>query len=347
MATNNTTNETPREGALYPLPSRDEERRASKTLLLAMSIIIVAVAVIAIIGFFFLNKPDNLLEGQVEGSSVRISGKLAGRVYDIYVKEGDTVHLGDTLVHIHSSLVENQLSQAEAMQQVAQATDSKVDAGTRSQIIQSAKDLVAQADAAVGIAQKTYDRVNNLYNEGVTTAQKRDEAKAALDAAIAGRDAAQSQYQLALAGAQQQDKQAAAASVRAGGVGMVKSVLEDSYLIAPCDGTVDQIFPEQGELVAMGAPIMNILKNDRYVIFNVREQVLKDLTMGKEVTVRIPALDKDVKARIYYIRDKGSYATWHATKATGDWDSRTFEIKARPVQDVPGLRPGMTALFKE
>ena len=128
---------------------------------------------------------------------------------------------------------------------------------------------------------------------------------------------------------------------------MVKSVLEDSYLIAPCDGTVDQIFPEQGELVAMGAPIMNILKNDRYVIFNVREQVLKDLTMGKEVTVRIPALDKDVKARIYYIRDKGSYATWHATKATGDWDSRTFEIKARPVQDVPGLRPGMTALFKE
>lgn len=337
------------QSALYPMPSRDEERRASRTLLISMGVIIAAVAVIAVIGFVFLNRPDNLLEGQVEANSVRISGKLAGRVDRIYVHEGDTVHAGDTLVHIHSSLVESQLSQAEGLRQVAEATSSKVDAGTRSQIIQGARDLLAQAEAAVTIAQKTYDRVNRLYEEGVTTAQKRDEAKAAYDAAVAGRNAARSQLDLAVSGAQKQDKEAAAAMVRAagGGVGIVEAVLDDSYLIAPCDGTVDQVFPEEGELVAMGSPIMNILKNDRYMIFNVREDLLKDLTMGKEINVRIPALDKEVKARIYYIRDKGSYATWRATKATGDWDSRTFEIKARPSGDIPGLRPGMTALYKD
>ena len=351
MSQTPTTPKPEQEGrtALYPLPTREEERRSSRTLLISMCIIILAVAVIAIIGFLFLNRPDNLLEGQVDGSSVRVSGKLAGRVAEIYVKEGDSVKMGDTLVHIHSSLVESQLAQAEAMQQVAQATNSKVDAGTRTQVVQSAKDLVAQAEAAVGIAQKTYDRIDRLYKEGVTTAQKRDEAKAALDAAVAGRNAARSQYQLALAGAQKQDKEAAQAMVRAagGGVGMVEAVLEDSYLTAPCDGTIDEIFPEAGELIAMGSPVMNILKNERFVVFNVREDKLKELQMGKEITVTIPALDKDVKAKIYYIRDKGSYATWHATKATGDWDARTFEIKARPVEDVAGLRPGMTALYKE
>ena len=341
----------PREnkGAIYPLPTREEERRTSRTLLISMAIIIAATAVIAIIGFLFLNRPDDLLEGQVDGSSVRVSGKLAGRVAEIYVSEGDTVKAGDTLVHIHSSLVESQLRQSEAMQQAAQATNSKVDAGTRSQVIQSARDLMTQAEAAVTIARKTYDRVNRLYQEGVTTAQKRDEAKAALDAAVAGHAAARSQYQLALSGAQSQDKEAARAMVRAagGGVGMVEAVLEDSYLVAPCDGTIDEIFPETGELIATGSPVMNILKNERFVVFNVREDLLKDLQAGKEITVHIPALDKDVKAKIYYIRDKGSYATWHATKATGDWDSRTFEIKARPTENVPGLRPGMTALYKK
>lgn len=323
------------------------EQKANKTLIITMALIIVAVAVIAIIGFLFLNKPADLVEGQIDGSSVRVSGKLPGRVVDIYVHEGDTVHAGDTLVHIHSSVVEGQLVQAQAMERAAAAQNQKIDAGTRSQIIQSAKDLVSQADAAVGIAQKTYDRLQRLYTEGVVTEQKRDEAKAALDAAVAGRDAARSQYQLALSGAQKEDKASARAMVAAasGSVDQVQALLDDSYLIAPCDGTIDQVFPEEGELVAMGSPIMNILKTDRFVVFNVREELLKDLTMGKEISVRVPALDKTIKARIYYIRDKGSYATWRATKATGDWDSRTFEIKARPVDRVDGLRPGMTALF--
>lgn len=138
-------------------------------------------------------------------------------------------------------------------------------------------------------------------------------------------------------------------TVAKGGVSEVEAILEDQYLTAPCDGQIDVIFPEVGELVSLGAPIMNVLRiDDKWVTFNVREDKLRDLTMGKEITVKIPALGmKEVKAKIYYVRDLGSYATWHATKTTGDWDSKTFEIKARPEKDVPDLRPGMTVILKD
>lgn len=329
----------------------NEEKKENRKLMIAMGGVVLAVAILAIIGFLFINKPAEILQGQAEATSVRVSGKLPGRVTEFFVKEGDMVHKGDTLVHIHSSLVEAKLEQARAMETAAQAVDRKVDAGTRKQIIQSAYDVWQQAQAAVGITRKTYDRMQNLYSEGVMSEQKRDEAKAAYDAAVAGAAAAKSQYELAREGAQSEDKAQAAAmvTVAKGGVSEVEAILEDQYLTAPCDGQIDVIFPEVGELVSLGAPIMNVLRiDDKWVTFNVREDKLRDLTMGKEITVKIPALGmKEVNAKIYYVRDLGSYATWHATKTTGDWDSKTFEIKARPEKDVPDLRPGMTVILKD
>lgn len=227
--------------------------------------------------------------------------------------------------------------------------NQKVDAGTRSQIIQSAYDMWQQAKAAVEITKKTYNRMENLYQEGVMSEQKRDEAKAAYDAAVAASSAAKSQYEMARQGAQSEDKASARAMVGAAraGVSEVEAVLEDQYLTAPCDGQIDVIFPHVGELVSLGAPIMNVLRiDDKWVTFNVREDLLKDMPLGGEIEVMIPALDKKrVKARIYYSRDLGSYATWQATKATGQWDSKTFEIKARPLEDLPELRPGMTVVY--
>lgn len=340
MSTSNvSTSQTP------PSP----EQKENKALLVALTVVVVACIVLSIIGFVFLDKPADIVEGQADATSVRVSGKLPGRVVDIYVHEGDMVKAGDTLVHIHSSLAEAKLMQAEGMETVARTQDRKIDAGTRVQIINAARDLVTQAEAAVTITKKTYDRLQNLFNEGVVSEQKRDEAKAAYDAAVAGRDAAKSQYELAKQGAQKEDKESAAAMVNVakGGVAEVQSVLEDQYLMAPCDGQVDQIYPEESELVMLGAPIMSILKtSDKWVTFNVREDLLKDMPLGGEIEIMIPALDKKkVKAKIYYSRDLGSYATWQATKSTGQWDSKTFEIKARPLEDLPELRPGMTVIY--
>lgn len=335
-----------------PAYTATDEKKASRNIMITMGVVTVAVAVVAVIGFLCLNRPEEYVEGQVEGTTVRVSGKMAGRIAEFYVQEGDTVHAGDTLVHIHSAIADAQLASAEAMREVAEAQNRKVDAGTRKQIIASAADLVKQAEAAADITRKTYERMNNLYKQGVISEQRRDEAKAAYDAAKAQLSVAQQQHSLAVSGAQNEDKQAAEALVRAasGPVEQAKAVTEDSYLIAPCDGTIDERYPEEGELVAMGAPIFSILRDNRWVTFNVREELLPDFEQGKKVKVMIPALkEKDIEVQVYYVRDMGSYATWRATKSTGQYDSRTFQIKARPVseKDAKGLRPGMSAIHKK
>lgn len=326
-------------------------KRESRAMGIALGFVIIGTIALAIIGFCFMREPDEIIEGQADATSVRVSGKLPGRVRAIYVKEGDMVKAGDTLVHIHSALADARLMQAEAMQTAAQAQNNKIDAGTRSQIIAAAADLLAQAQAASQIARKTYERMQNLYKEGVVSEQKRDEAKAAYDAAVAGEAAAESQLSLAKAGAQSQDKTSAAAmvDVAKGGVQEVQSLLEDQYLTAPCDGQIDQIYPKVGELVSLGAPIMSVLEiSDKWVVFNVREELLNDMQLGQKIKVMIPSLDKkETEAEIYYVRDMGSYATWHATKATGDWDSRTFQVKARPLDTIPALRPGMTVIYRK
>ncbi|MDE6118092.1 MAG: efflux RND transporter periplasmic adaptor subunit [Duncaniella sp.] len=329
--------------------SASAEKRENKILLTSIGILAVLCIVLAVIGFCFLNKPSEIIEGQADATSIRISGKLPGRVMEIYVREGDVVKAGDTLIHIHSSLADAKLLQAQSMENAAKYQNEKIDAGTRSQIVQSARDIVAQAEAAVGITQKTYTRMENLYKEGVISEQKRDEAKAAYDGAVAAHKAAKSQLDLALAGAQKEDKASAAAmvDVAKGGVAEVQSLLEDQYLLAPCDGQIDQIYPEESELVSLGAPLMSLLKlQDKWVTFNVREEFLNDMKLGNEIEIMIPALDKKkAKARIYYVRDLGSYANWQATKATGEWDSKTFEVKARTLDTIPDLRPGMTVVY--
>lgn len=332
------------------IPAADEliVSKKDKSLIAGLVIVIIVVAALAVLGFLFMKPEPDTVQGQADATEIRISGKLPGRVTEIYVKEGEHVNLGDTLIRIHSTLADARRSQAEAGVEVAQAANSKVDAGTRPQIIQSAYDIWQQAQAAVSISKKTYDRMENLFQKGVVTEQKRDEAKAAYDAAVAGAGAAKSQYDLAKAGAQKEDKRAAEAMVKVarGGVKEVGALLEDQYLLAPADGEITVIYPHVSELVATGAPLMNLQTDDRWVVFNLRETMLKDIRTGSKIKVYIPALDRNEDMEVYYIKDLGSYANWQATKATGDFDARTFSVKARPSKPVEGLRPGMSVILK-
>lgn len=320
-----------------------------KLLVLTIICVIVVVAALAVVGFLCIKQGPDTVQGQCEATEVRISGKLPGRVVALYVEEGQRVKAGDTLVRIQSTLAEARLEQAEAMREAADAADRKVDAGTRSQIIDAAYDLWQQAVAATTIAKKTYDRMENLYKEGVVAEQKRDEAKAAYDAAAAGEKAARSQYEMAKQGAQKEDKQAAKAMVQVakGGVAEVDALLEDQYLVAPCDGEIVVIYPNISELVATGAPIMTLQKDDHWAVFNVREEMLKDIKNGTELKVYIPALDLDTTMQVFYIKDLGTYANWQATKSTGDYDARTFQVKARPAKQIENFRPGMSVVLKQ
>ena len=324
--------------------------KKERSLVVGLIALIVIIVVLALIGLFLLKPEPQIIQGQAEATQVRVSGKLPGRVVEFMVEEGQHVLAGDTLVHIHSSLVEAKLSQAEAMETVAKAQNKKVDSGTRVELLNSAYDMWQQAQAGLTIAKKTYERMQSLYKKGVVSEQKRDEAEAAYKAMVATESAAKSQYEMAKAGAQAEDKAAAAAMVAAaqGSVAEVESILSDSYLTAPTDGEISDIFPNVGELVSLGAPIMNVLKlDDMWVSFNVREDLLENLTMGAEVQAIIPALEnKEVTLKVFYIRDMGSYAVWRATKVTGQYDAKTFQVKARPVEPVDNLRPGMSVLFK-
>ena len=328
-----------------------EVRKKDKALLAAVGVFTLAMVCIAILGILLIKPPKDTIQGQADCDVVRVSGKLPGRVVKFYVHEGDYVHKGDTLVSIYSKTVDASLYKARSMQSAAASQSQKVDRGTRDELKRTAANAVQQAQAAEGIARKTYERMENLFKQGVVSEQKRDEAKAAYEAASAAVRTAKSQLDLAQNGAQSEDKSASRSLVDAarGTVMEVESLLEDQYLIAPGDGEVSEIFPHEGELVSLGTPIMSISKlSDMWVAFNVREEKLAELGMGKEVSVTIPALNNmATKLRIYYVHDMGSYAVWSATKAYGQYDSKTFEIKARPVKPIEGFRPGMSVLLDD
>lgn len=323
--------------------------KKERTIFMTVAMCTLAMVVLAIIGFVIMDKDDEILQGQVEATSVRVSGLMPGRVEKFYVTEGQKVQAGDTLVKIYSATVDAKLAQALAMQDAAKAQQQKAEVGARKQVVASAYELWQQAKAALEIRKKTYERLESLFKQNVVSAQKRDEAKAGYDAAKAQESAARSQYEMAKEGAQREDKMAASAMANAasGTVQEVESILKDQYLLAPCDGEVSDIFPHEGELTATGTPIMNILKADsKWIVFNVRETLLENMKMGQDVTVKIPALGmKEVKAKVYFIKDMGEYAVWRATKVTGEFDSKTFEVRLRPDVQDPDMRAGMSAII--
>lgn len=324
-------------------------RKKDRALLAAFGIFGIVMVCIALIGILLIRPADVTTQGQADCDNVRVSGKLPGRIVRFFVHEGDYVHRGDTLVSIYSSTVDASLYKMKSMEDVASSQNQKVENGTRDQIKKSAYSVWQQALAAEDIARKTYQRMQNLFSQGVVTEQKRDEAKAAFDAATAQVKAAKSQYDLALEGAQKEDKEATRGMRNAakGSVMEVRSLLEDQFLVAPCDGEVSEIYPHEGELVMIGTPVMAISRLDSmWVAFNVREELLNDMPMGKKINVTIPALkNKKTQMKVYYIHDMGTYAVWNATKAYGQYDSKTFEVKVRPTEKIANFRPGMSVIY--
>lgn len=312
--------------------------------------ITVVVLIVGLIGYFTLEKDAEVIQGQVEVTEYRVSSKVPGRILAFYVKEGQQIQAGDTLVRLDAPDIDAKMEQAQGAESAAQAISDKAQNGTRKEQIQSAYQVWKQTEAAVAIAQKTYNRMKNLFDEGVIAAQRLDEVTAQRDAAVAQEKAARSQYQMAVNGAQKEDKEAAEALVTKskGAVSEVNSYIKETLLTASAPGEVSEIFPEVGELVGTGSPIMNVsVLDDLWVTFNVREDLLENLKMGATVKAFIPALDnKEIELKVYYLKDQGSYAAWKATKSTGQYDLKTFEVKARPLSKVDGLRPGMSVVLK-
>ena len=326
------------------------EKTQHNNILLAVLVFTAVVIIVALIGFLTLGKEDNVIQGEIEVSEYRGSSKLPGRIREIRVVEGDFVHAGDTLAILEVPEAEAQKRAAEATQGAAQAVSDMAEAGARKEQIQAAYQLWQQASAACDIAEKSYTRIQNLFNEGVMSAQKRDEALAAYKATEAQMHAAKSQYDMARNGARREEKKAAAQQALAArsAVDVVSSLLRETVQVATADGEVSDIYPKVGELVGTGAPIMSIsLMNDMWGTFNVREDQLGGLKVGDILTAYSPAFNKEIRMKVFHIKDQGAFAVWKATKATGQYDLKTFEVKARPLEPFEGLRPGMSLIIRK
>ena len=307
------------------------------------------VIIVAVIGFFIFDRDPDIMQGQVEVEEYRVSSKVPGRILEIRVKEGDYVHAGDTLAIIDAPEVRAKMQQAQGAEAGAAALDLMARNGARKEQVQAAFQLLQQAKAGLEIAEKSYGRVQRLYDEGVVSAQKRDEAEALYKSSKAQVQAAQSQYDMAQNGARQEEKMAAQAQVERarGAVQEVSAYIGETVQTAQMDGEVSSIYPKVGELVGTGSPIMTIsMMDDLWGTFNVREDQLDGLQIGSEFSAFVPAFNRDVKMKVYYMKDQGTYAVWKATKANGQYDLRTFEVRARPTEPFEGLRPGMSLIVK-
>ncbi len=320
-----------------------------KNILYAIIGFATVVVIVALIGFFALDRDPDLIQGQVEVSEYRVSSKVPGRILELRVKEGDFVKAGDTLAILDAPEVRAKMAQAQGAEAAAAALELKAQNGARQEQIQGAYQVWQQARAGVEIAKKSYERIQRLFDEGVISAQKRDEVYANYKAMEAQERAAKSQYDLAVNGARREDKLAAQAQVNRarGAVSEINSYINETVQIAQMDGEVSNIYPKVGELVGTGSPIMTIsMMDDLWGTFNVREDQLNGMAVGSTFTAFVPAFNKEIQMKVYYMKDQGSFAVWKATKANGQYDLKTFEVKARPVDKLDGLRPGMSLIVK-
>lgn len=315
---------------------------------------IIACVIIALIIFFafsiyLLLKPIPLeIQGQVEATQMRVASKLVGRVDSLPIKKGDDINAGDFLFSIASPEVEAKLKQAEAVRSAALATEKKANKGARAEDIQAAFNTWKKAEAASNFAQRTYKRIQNLFNEGVVPEQKKDEVETQMIAAMETEKAAKSIYEKAKKGARNEDKEASSALVAQaeGVVSEVNAYLLETNIYAPISGEIANIIAEKGELVPTGYPVVTIVDlDDVWVTFNLQEELLADVKKGTVIVAKLPALNmQEVELKVTFIGVLGNYATWNATKTSGDFDMKTFEIHAAPIKPIDGLRPGMSAL---
>ena len=319
-------------------------------ILLAIAGFAIVVLIVALIGHLTLQREPEEIQGEMEVEEYRVSGKVPGRILALLAKEGDFVHAGDTLAIIEAPEVNAKMVQAQSAADAATAMAQMAQNGARKEQIQAAAQLLEQAKAGLEIAEKSYNRMKKLREEEVISAQKFDEAEAVYKSAQAQVKTAQSNYQMAVNGARQEERRAASAAAgqARGAVQEVQGYVRETVQRAQMPGEVTDVYPKVGELVGTGTPIMNIaMMDDQWATFNIREDQLKGIKVGQEITVRIPALDIEAKMKVTSMKDKGSFAVWKSTKASGQYDQKTFEVKARPAEAIDGIRPGMSVILKK
>lgn len=317
--------------------------------LLYTAIVLVIVSWIGY-SFYLAYQPKPIrLQGQIEAQQYSISSKVAGRIQEVMVKKGETVEKGDLIFTLFSPEIEAKLQQAKAGKEAAGAMARDAENGSREQQIIAAKDQWNKAKSAAELMEKTYQRVDNLYKDGVVSEQKRDEALTQWQTSKYTESAAYQMYKMTKEGARTETKRAAAENVRMaeGAVAEVEAYAKDTRIESWFDGEVSQVLLNSGELAPQGFPVVTVIDmQDAWAVFNIREDLLNEFPKGKKFTAYLPALKESLEFEVSHIAVMGDFATWRSTDAAKGFDLRTFEVEAKPVDADKKLRVGMSVVIE-
>ncbi|MET0536503.1 MAG: efflux RND transporter periplasmic adaptor subunit [Xanthobacteraceae bacterium] len=308
----------------------------------------VVVAIVGALSIYYLVRPQPLLvQGEVDATRFDIAARVDGRVAEVPVVRGQDLAAGAVLVRIDNPETIAKNDQAVAAKVVAETQLAHINAGTRAEVIAARKAALERAEAALVLAQKTYERVKQLAEHGNAPIARLDQATDSLHESERAVDQARSAYEQAVNGYTKEEREIAVANVgkALADIKAVESIIDQMVVYAPVASQVYQRNIEPGEYVSPGVPLVTLIDlGDLWIHFDLREDLVKTLKVGDRFNVRIPALsDRRIAVEVKLIATKGEYASWRATRATGDFDLRTFSIRAYPVEKVPELRPGMSA----
>jgi len=315
------------------------------------------IAIIGLIGFLIytiiiISRPQTeQIQGMAEAHQVKVASKLTGRIDSLPIRKGMDVMRGDTLFTMGSPEIKAKMRQAMAGKKAAGAQEQKAVKGTRTEDIEAAYNQYQKAQAAAELAEKTYNRIKNLFEEGVVSHQKLDEVKTRMKTSQRTAESAKALYHKAKSGARIEDKQAARAMTNKADavVEEIRSYLDETTITAPINGEIAEIIAEEQELIPSGFPVITLVDlDDIWVTLHLKETFMQNIQKGTRFNAAIPALGKEkVPFSVSYIHPLGDYATWKATKEKGEFDIKTFEIQARPVKPLQGFRPGMSVLINK
>ncbi|GGJ97582.1 HlyD family secretion protein [Pseudomonas matsuisoli] len=305
--------------------------------------------IVAITLYLRLHREPLLLQGEVDATTVTIASKAHGRVAQLHVQRGDDVRKGDLLVSIVSPELEAQVASLEAARAGAEAQVRESASGTREEDLRVLQANVAEAEATLRNAERDYKRYAELADRGFYPQSQLDIARRQQDVARDQLAAARANLAKGESGDRAERREALSASLAQADAQLqqLQAQADDLQVQAPVDGEIGSIPAEQGELVNAYSPLMTLVQLSRsYFIFNLREDLLVNVRKGGHVRLRVPALDQDIEAEVRYIAPLGDFATKRATRATGDFDLKTFEVRLYPLAPVEGLRPGMSTLWQ-
>ncbi len=316
----------------------------------AAAFVVTFMAAMVGLSLWYVTRPQVLLvQGEADATRIDIAARIDGRIATRPAARGDNVAAGQVLLTIENQQLLTKLAEAEAARAVSLADLTRIEAGTRPETIAARKAALAAAEASAHLAQQSYDRVKLLADRDFASNQRLDEATASLDVALRGAEQARLALAAAQAGATAEERGVARAALARSeaAIETLKAQAAELVVKAPAAAQIYQIGAEQGEFVSPGVPLMSLVDlGDVWLRFNLREDLVKGLKPGDRLNVTVPALgDRSVAVAVRSIASRGEYAGWRATRATGDFDLRSFEVRVYPVDPLPGLRPGMSAHF--